>query len=166
MGDAHRLRMSATRTAFILIAIAFASLAPSVAGGKGPWRKVTEDREWTRGRASAYCELYDPKTLISFEGTIVDVGHFSPGAAASRGIVLTVALADGERLEVHVGPAWFASAHGVTFTNGDSVSVVGSRVTHRKQRIVVAAEVTKGMTTLRLRDLSGVPLWRAVPPSS
>jgi hypothetical protein len=64
------------------------------------------------------------------------------------------------RIEVHLAPAWFLERSGFAFSAGDVVSVIGTRITIRKQRGIVAREVHRGNETMRFRDEHGLPLWR------
>ena len=62
-------------------------------------------------------------------------------------------------IEVHVGPASFVSSKNATFTKGDALTVVGSKVTMAGKEVVIAREIKKGDQVLTLRDAKGYPLW-------
>ena len=61
--------------------------------------------------------------------------------------------------EVHVGPLAFASSKGFEFTNGDQLTVIGSKTTMDGKDVVLAREIKKGDAVLTLRDAKGFPLW-------
>ncbi len=63
-----------------------------------------------------------------------------------------------ETTEVHLGPAAFVEKT-MTFKEGDSIQVTGSKVTMMGRTTVMAREVKKGDEVLKLRDENGVPLF-------
>ena len=64
-----------------------------------------------------------------------------------------------ERLEVHLGPTAYLSEKKITITKGDSLEIVGSRVTLQNESVLLARRITKGATEWTLRDATGRPLW-------
>ena len=64
-----------------------------------------------------------------------------------------------EALEVHVGPTAYLAEKGITFAKGDTVEILGSRVTIDKEAFLIARQIKKGDKTWTLRDASGRPLW-------
>jgi len=65
-----------------------------------------------------------------------------------------------ETLEVHLGPTAFLNEQKVVVAKGDTLEIVGSRVTVDDERVFIAKRVTKGGSVWTLRDASGLPLWR------
>jgi hypothetical protein len=89
----------------------------------------------------------------------LDRGRCHCACCGTGGVHLTLRNAT-ESIDVHLGPAWFLSDEKLTLAEGDALAILGSRVTIGDTAVVVAREVTKGETTVRLRDESGRPLWR------
>ena len=101
---------------------------------------------------------YNPATETTLTGTVDEVTNLpSPGKGGGG---LHVMLNTGaSAIAVHVGPASFVSSKHFTFAKGDTVTVVGSKVTMEGQEVVIAREIKKGEQVLTLRDVKGFPLW-------
>ena len=99
---------------------------------------------------------YDATTEITITGTVQDVLHPQMGRMSGTHLLLKT---ETETIEVHVGPSNFVSSEGFTFAKGDSVQVLGSKVTIGGKQALIAREVTKDSKTLTLRDKTGRPLW-------
>lgn len=99
---------------------------------------------------------YDPSSMQTITGTIASIDRQDHGK--HTGIVLQVTAAS-KTITVHVGPAAFLQEHGVTLAAGDAITITGSMTHMRGSDALVAAELQKGSTTLKLRDASGKPLW-------
>jgi hypothetical protein len=71
---------------------------------------------------------------------------------------LTVDTAERGRLELRLGPPGFAVEQGITFTEGETVTILGF---DGDEGIFQAGEITNDAagTTLYLRDPNGRPLW-------
>lgn len=107
---------------------------------------------------------YDVATEATVTGTVESVERITgPGGGRGRrglgGTHLTIKTST-ETLEVHVGPTTFLTEQKVTVDKGDTLEIVGSRVTLDNERVFVAKSVKKGDTLWTLRDGSGLPLWR------
>jgi len=98
---------------------------------------------------------YDPKAEITFKGTIEDY-HESQMRGDHPGLHLVVKT-ETETIEVHACPVRFMRELDFALDKGDEVTVVGSRP--GGTGTVVAREITKGQTTLTLREKSGAPIW-------
>ena len=66
---------------------------------------------------------------------------------------------DKETLAVHVGPTAYLAEKGITPAKGDTLEILGSRVTMDGASVVIARQIKRGDTTWTLRDASGRPLW-------
>lgn len=99
---------------------------------------------------------YDTSAETSIAGTVVEV--VQPQRDRMMGTHLLVKT-NTETIEVHLGPANFISREGFTFTKGDSVEILGSKVPMRGSEVLIAREVTKDGQKLTLRDETGRPLW-------
>jgi hypothetical protein len=101
---------------------------------------------------------YDPDTVSTLRGTAVAVEAVPARDGRAGGIHLTLS-SDGSTTSVHVGPSWYVESQGQTLAKGDLLEVTGSVVEAGGARFVVAREIKKGGSVLRLRDERGVPLW-------
>jgi hypothetical protein len=108
---------------------------------------------WGAGRG------FDPAALETIEGEILEVASEpSPGWRRARGVHLSVGTSGGP-VAVHVGPRSYLQRKGVTFAAGEQVAITGSRVSVRGGPALVATEVRRGESVLRLRASDGTPAW-------
>jgi hypothetical protein len=98
---------------------------------------------------------YDPKAEVTIKGVVEDF-HESKMRGDHPGLHL-ILKTETETVEVHACPVRFMSELEFTIAKGDTLTVVGSRP--EAGGIVVAREVTKGQTSLILRDKTGAPAW-------
>ena len=98
---------------------------------------------------------YDPKVEVTIKG-IVEEFHESKVRIDHPGLHLVVKT-EAETVEVHACPVRFMAELEFTIDKGDEVTVVGSRP--QEGGIIVAREITKGQTSLILRDKDGEPIW-------
>ena len=100
---------------------------------------------------------YDPKTETTVSGVVEEVKQ----QAGPRGITGTHAVVKTENgvLDVHLGPSDFLSKQGLALAKGDSVEIVGSKVTMNGKEALIAREVKKSNKTFVLRSASGKPMW-------
>ena len=111
------------------------------------------------GRAAS---PYDVKTETTIKGTVESVetvtGAGGRGRRGLGGTHLTVKT-EKETLEVHVGPTAYLTEKGITLVKGDTLEILGSRVTIDKEPVVIARQIKKGDNTWTLRDAAGRPVW-------
>ena len=101
---------------------------------------------------------YNAATEITLTGLVESVTTaVSPGRGGG-GLHLTLGTSSGQS-EVRVGPASFVSSRHVTFSKGDALTVIGSKITVGDREVILAREIRKGEQVLTLRDTRGVPLW-------
>ena len=105
--------------------------------------------------AAAKAPEYDPKAEVTFKGTIEDF-HESQMRGDHPGLHLVVKT-ETESIEVHACPVRFMKELDFALDKGDAVAVVGSRP--GGTGVVVAREITKGQTSLTLREKNGEPIW-------
>jgi hypothetical protein len=141
--------MKASRVAVSLVLLIFLT-APVGAQAQGNQSDV-----W--GRKGQYGRMYDPRTAETLSGEVAAVGKFSP-AGRSEGVRFTLKTDKGP-IEVILGPARYFEKQNFPIEPQDKVTVKGSRVVVEGKPAIIAAEVTKGGKTLKLRDASGMPLW-------
>jgi len=120
--------------------LAQAPAAPAPPAKPGPAAKAPE---------------YDPKAEITFKGTIEDF-HESTTRGDHPGLHLIVKT-ETETIEVHACPVKFMKELDFALDKGDAITVIGSRP--GGTGLVVGREITKGQTSLTLREKSGAPIW-------
>jgi hypothetical protein len=117
--------------------------------------EVTEDED----EAELTKLAFDPDTVETMKGTVVAVDPFQTMKGTRYGLRARVEV-DGETLYVYLGPQRYLDSHTFTLKSGEEVEVIGSVLPGDGRRVVIANKITKGMTTLELRDEEGRPLWR------
>ncbi len=135
----------------VLSLLSLASSAFAQAGGKGRGMGG-----W--GMGTKFQRMYNPATVETISGTVESVNKVAPMKGMSYGIHLLVKT-DKETIPVHLGPAWYMDKLGTKIEKGDKVEVKGSRVTMSGKPVIIAAEVIKDGSTVRLRDEKGIPVW-------
>jgi hypothetical protein len=110
------------------------------------------------GQKSSYNRHYDVKTVTKIEGEITAVEQIMPMKGMSRGVHLTV-KSKNESHSVHLGPEWYMKQQNIQFKTGDKVEVQGSKTTVNEKPVIIAKEIIKEGTTLKLRDENGIPVW-------
>ncbi|GAB4330787.1 MAG: hypothetical protein Kow0099_01590 [Candidatus Abyssubacteria bacterium] len=130
-----------------LSADAFAQRLGRGQGGMGGW-----------GRASQYQRMYNPDTVETISGQVLEVEYISPMRGMRQGVHLELKY-DDETIPIHLGPRWFIENQEIQIEKGDEITVTGSRVTFNEKPAIIAAEVKKGEDTLVLRDEEGFPVW-------
>uniref|UniRef100_A0A7C3Z1X3 DNA-binding protein n=1 Tax=Desulfobacca acetoxidans TaxID=60893 RepID=A0A7C3Z1X3_9BACT len=104
-----------------------------------------------------YSWLFNPETVETLSGEVVAVGKFTP-IGKPAGIRFTLKTDQGP-IEVLLGRGSYVEQQDLKFKPQDKVTVKGSRIDVEGNPTIIAAEVTKGDKTLKLRDANGAPLW-------
>lgn len=106
-----------------------------------------------------YQQQFNPSTIETIEGEVINISyHPGKSMADSMGVHMTVKT-DKETIPVHLGPSWYLNQQ-EEINRGDQVVIIGSRITFENKPAIIAAEITRGQMTLRLRDKKGFPVWR------
>ena len=103
--------------------------------------------------------IYDTRSVETITGEVVSVDQFVNRGGYNRGVHLLLKT-DKETISVHLGPSQYIESQGIKIGQGDKVEIKGSRVTLNGKPAIIAAEVKKEGKTLKLRDETGLPLWR------
>lgn len=100
--------------------------------------------------------IYNPSTETRISAVVTGVRHVADGPLA--GVHLTVQSKAGAA-DVYLAPADFLRIFKTDFPLGAPVQVIGSRVPSGGGEVVLAREVTEGLTTITLREFTGAPVW-------
>jgi hypothetical protein len=123
---------------------------------------LTDAQQWKGsggwGYKSQYQRMFNPQTVGSIKGIVETVEQITPVSGMSYGIRLKVKT-ETETLSVHLGPAWFIERQDIEIKKGDTIEVKGSKIVFDEAPAIIAAEVKKGDTVLKLRDENGLPVW-------
>jgi hypothetical protein len=98
---------------------------------------------------------YDVTAEVTIKGVVEDF-HESKMRGDHPGLHL-ILKTETETVEVHACPLRFMTDLEFAVEKGDTLTIVGSRP--GGEGIVVAREITKGQTSLNLRDKTGAPVW-------
>jgi len=132
----------------ILVFVASLSFAQ-----RGEWKGKggqSPSGDWNR--------MYDPKTVQTIAGQVVNVDEVTMMKGRYTGIHLKLKT-EKDTTDVHLGPSWYIEKQETKIGKGDTVRITGSRITFQGKPVLIAAVVTKGDKTLKLRDEKGFPLW-------
>ncbi|MBE0536154.1 MAG: PRC-barrel domain-containing protein [Phycisphaerae bacterium] len=113
---------------------------------------------------SEYNKKFKKDEVKEIEGTIRNVGAFSPKEGATQGMKLRVQTKEGESVTVHAGPRQYtmqqAQRENIDLTTGKEVKIKGSKTRIKDKDVIIASEITVQDKTLRLRDDEGKPQWK------
>lgn len=113
----------------------------------------------------AYNQLYDPREMDEFKGTVEKIFTLTPMAGMSPATVMLVAeSADAVNL-VHLCPEWFAGPGEIGVRRGDRVKVKGVWAEINGEFVFMASKVKKGEHfEFKVRVTSdGKPFWTMTP---
>lgn len=103
--------------------------------------------------------LFDKNTVETFTATVGAVQTITMAKKNTYGIHLEVKN-ELEKINVHLGPAWYLDNQEVQFEKGDVLVITGSRVTYAEKPAIIATKIKKNDKELKLRDKDGFPQWR------
>ncbi len=145
----NRFSISALRA--VIIMLLFVSFSYAQMGmmwrGSGGW-----------GYGGKYCGLYKTGKTETVTGEIVSIDSFTPYKGMGNGARVTLKT-DKETVSVHLGPVWYLEQQDFKIEAKDKITVKGSVITFDGKKTVMAAEVKKGDTVLKLWNDQGYPLW-------
>ena len=105
---------------------------------------------------------YDLKTETTIKGTVESIETITGAEGRGRrgvGGTHLVVKTEKDSVEVHVGPTAYLAEKRITFAKGDTLEILGSRVTVDNETFLIARQIKKGDNTWTLRDASGRPAW-------
>ena len=100
---------------------------------------------------------YDPATETTLQGTVSKV-LTEEATTRGNGIRLTL-HSEGKTWDVLLGPKAYVARQGMSFSVGDFIQAVGSKVQSSGSAVLIAREITREGKVLTLRDRRGVPMW-------
>jgi hypothetical protein len=106
---------------------------------------------------------YDAKTEVRLTGAVGEVKTARNPWSNVKDTRLFLKTDTGT-VEIHLGPTAFLTEKKVTIRTGETLEVIGSRVTVGESQVVLARDVRKGDLEWTLRDAEGQPLWGALQP--
>jgi hypothetical protein len=102
---------------------------------------------------------YDGTTEAILKGTVTEVKEVPRSCLGETGLHLMITTDTGP-LEVQVAPVDFLTTMGVTFTKGEKLQILGSKVMLEGNPLVLAREVTQdNNNVVVVRDKGGAPVW-------
>jgi hypothetical protein len=114
----------------------------------------------TMGMGRRASPMYDMTTETTIVGTVERIETVTGCRGCSGwGGTHVVVNTDKEPITVVVGPTRYLAEMAIAFTHGDSVEVLGSRVTINTEPVLIARQIKRGGDTWTVRDQSGRPLW-------
>ena len=102
--------------------------------------------------------LYNPATESTVSGKIKQVTVAETGYGRFPGVIVDLAVKD-ETMKVYVAPVWYLTRIKAELLEQQSVTVQGSRVTHRGRPLLIARSLIHKGEEITLRDASGTPEW-------
>ena len=99
--------------------------------------------------------LYNLSTETTMKGTVGAVEDYTcPVSENEIGRHLRLQTATG-MMEIHLAPARVMRSQKFTFSPGDQIEVLGSKVKIQGQESIIAREVTRGSESFFIRDREG-----------
>jgi hypothetical protein len=95
------------------------------------------------GNEDAYNQLYSPRELDKLRGNVLRFKTLSPLPGMSKATVL-ILDDDGDKIEVHLCPVWFATAKDTGIKRGDRVKIKGNWAEIDGEDVFMASKVKKG----------------------
>ena len=107
-----------------------------------------------RHRAPAYNAWNE----VTVQGTVEDVQEFYCPISGNEGTHLLVKTENGS-VQVHLAPTRFLRDKNLSFSKGDVIQVVGSRIIYQGRDALIARTVIRGSQTMAFREQNGKPVW-------
>ncbi len=102
--------------------------------------------------------LYNPQTVVTVAGTVVSKTPSQGKQGLPYLVYLTLQTAGG-KITIFLGPSLYVDKLLAPIKVLDRIEVTGSKITWEGSPVILAAEVKKGDTIIKLRDPNGVPAW-------
>lgn len=102
---------------------------------------------------------YDPATVQTLKGTIVELRADKRIAGTERGLRALLDVGD-EQLYVYLAPQSYFDERKIALVPGEVIEVRGSLLDGDGRRVIIAQSITVGAAMYSLRDAQGRPKWR------
>lgn len=120
---------------------------------------LAQQRSGKKMQKQMYQREFNTSTIETIEGQVTDITYRKSKAKSDwMGVHMTVKT-ENESIPVHLGPAWYINQQ-EKIQKGDTVTVVGSRITFEDKPALIASQIKRNQMTLKLRDNDGFPVWR------
>jgi hypothetical protein len=100
---------------------------------------------------------YDLHTEMKTKGTVDEVNLLPLGS--KKDLTELIIKSGDDKIHIYVCPKTFEEEMGISFSKGDEISVMGSKVKQEALEVILARELVKGTDTLVFRDGKGNPVW-------
>jgi len=100
---------------------------------------------------------YDLHTEMKTKGTVDEVNLLPLGT--KKELTELIIKSGDDKIHIYVCPKTFEEEMGISFSKGDEISVMGSKVKQEALDVILARELVKGTDTLVFRDGKGNPVW-------
>ena len=107
-----------------------------------------------RQRAPAY----DASDVVTMHGIVQDVQQFYCPISNQQATHLILKTKNG-MFHVHVAPTRFLQTNNLSFSSGDEIQVVGSRIVYHGHDAIIARSTTRAGRMVTFREPNGHPLW-------
>ena len=119
------------------------------------------------GNTSEYQEFFDRGSIVTIQGKVTGINRDTvPLPGMEPGFSVDVRTAEGDEVNVQVGPLWFSSFYKKKWDvkAGDTVEVTGSRVEIDGKPVIMATKCVHRVehaksSEMTLRSKQGVPVW-------
>lgn len=101
---------------------------------------------------------YDASDEVTVQGVVQDVQQFYCPISGDVGTHLIVKTENGT-VQVHVAPTRFLRNNNLSFSTGDQIQVVGSRIIYQGHDAIIARATTRAGQKVAFRQPGGHPLW-------
>jgi len=110
------------------------------------------------GSATTNEPAYNPAAVVDVFGTITSVRQ-APAGTPLAGSHLTLKAKAGT-FDVYLGPADFLKFLKASFSVGEEIEVIGSKVKADNADVILTQQVDDGYATVTLRDANGSAEWQ------
>ena len=100
---------------------------------------------------------YDLHTEMKTKGTVDEVNLLPFGS--KKDLTELIIKNGDDKIHIYVCPKTFEEEMGISFSKGDEISVMGSKVKQEAIDVILARELVRGTDTLVFRDGKGNPVW-------
>ena len=112
------------------------------------------------GMFSPYSKMFDSRSVETIKGEVLTIERFIPLKGMSSGLQIIVRT-ETDTIAAHLGPEWFMDNQDIHIEREDIIEIKGARITFDGKSVLIATEILRRTDILRLRNISGFPVWIA-----